>query len=102
MSTSYVDIVPGDARWRRATVHMVLRCRRSLKSWMVGLEPAYPDWLIDVDQACLVPFSPEKTAYFALSYTGGQTMNLRNKRPIFSELQQSGVSHFAPLRYSNC
>lgn len=57
-----------------------------------GLELVYPDWLVDVDQGCLVPFTTDKKVYFTLSYTWGQTTTLRNIRDITEELQQPGVS----------
>jgi hypothetical protein len=58
-------------------------------SWMKGVESVLPRRLVDVVQGCIVQFGDDKDKqYLALSYTWGQTTNLRSTRANLQELEQ--------------
>ncbi|KAF2136603.1 uncharacterized protein K452DRAFT_313038 [Aplosporella prunicola CBS 121167] len=59
--------------------------------WMKTLERVHPELLIDVVHSCIVPYTSEVKHYFTLSYTWGETANLRNKKRVFRRLQRPGA-----------
>lgn len=64
-------------------------------SWM-EVQPqrtAYPNWLVDVGELCVVPFSPATTRYLTLSYTWGQVQGLRTTTKNIGILKTSGSLH---------
>lgn len=53
---------------------------------------AHPDWLIDVVDQCLVPYSSADTAkYITLSYTWGKEQRLKNTTGTLKELREIGA-----------
>lgn len=61
-------------------------------SWM-KLQPGrtkYPKWLVDVDELCVVPFSPTTTRYLTLSYTWGQVQCLKASAKNIEHLKEKG------------
>lgn len=65
------------------------RCAKP--SWTISLGPAHPDWVVDTVQECIVCFSEATQRYCALSYTWGQTTQLKNTRAVISELVKPGA-----------
>lgn len=64
-------------------------------SWM-QVRPertAYPNWLVDVAELCVVPFGPATTRYLTLSYTWGQVQGLRTTTKNIENLKRSGSLH---------
>ncbi|OBS20388.1 hypothetical protein FPOA_06759 [Fusarium poae] len=57
-------------------------------SWLSGVEPAKPEWLIDVIQNCVVAPPGDGASYVALSYTWGLGKNLKNTKATLQDLQQ--------------
>lgn len=54
---------------------------------------AYPNWLVDVSERCVVPFGPATTRYLTLSYTWGQVQGLRTTTKNIGSLKRSGSLH---------
>jgi hypothetical protein len=64
------------------------KCEEPL--WMAA-QPrsiATPEWLINVKEWCLVPYSSEVSRYFTLSYTWGKANCLRTTTALLEPLQQ--------------
>lgn len=69
------------------------RCNKP--SWM-KIRPertAYPNWLVDVGDLCVVPFSTATTRYLTLSYTWGHVQGLRTTTKNIGSLKRSGSLH---------
>jgi hypothetical protein len=58
--------------------------------WLKGVEPAKPEFLIDVHQNSVVAALPHAASYVALSYTWGLGRNLKNTKATLQELRQPG------------
>ncbi|KAM0345711.1 hypothetical protein ACHAPU_006366 [Fusarium lateritium] len=89
-----LDVVRG---WMSTCHHQHgVQCHEP--SWLKGVEPAEPEWLIDVVQNCVVAPPGNGTRYVALSYTWGLGKNLKNTKSTLHELQQPNSlksPHFA-------
>lgn len=59
---------------------------------------AFPEWLIDVNDQCIVPFGSKNTKYFTLSYTWGSVKCLKNTTGTLQQLREVGSlqPHLAP------
>jgi hypothetical protein len=81
------DVVPQS--WYTTCLHEHgAKCEEPL--WMAA-QPwsiATPEWLIDVKEWCLVPYSSEISRYFTLSYTWGTANCLRTTTALLESLQQ--------------
>lgn len=69
------------------------QCERP--SWM-DLHPginADPDWLIDVIDQCIVPFSSDTSSYLTLSYTWGNVQCLKTNTGNLRRLKEPGSIH---------
>lgn len=71
-----------------------------LPNWM-KLHPKTngdPDWLIDVIDHCIVPFSSDTSVYITLSYTWGNVQCLKTTADNLKQLREAGAihSHQAP------
>lgn len=58
-------------------------CERSA---IPGLTPFSPQWLVDVNEACIVPCEGQGTRFLTLSYTWSQTRSFRTTRSTFEEV----------------
>lgn len=54
---------------------------------------AHPDWLIDVMDQCIVPFSSGTARYITLSYTWGNVQCLQNNSVNLKQLSEAGSLH---------
>lgn len=54
---------------------------------------AYPDWLIDVMDQCIVPFGSDTKSYVALSYTWGNVPCLKTTTESLKQLREPGSIH---------
>ncbi|KPM41151.1 hypothetical protein AK830_g5403 [Neonectria ditissima] len=52
-----------------------------------------PDWLIDVEEQCVVPFSSETAAYLTLSYTWGSVESVTNTTGTLQRLRKPNSLH---------
>lgn len=59
---------------------------------------AHPDWLVDVIDQCIVPFTPDTAKYITLSYTWGRVECLKNTTGTLGGLREAGSldPHQAP------
>ena len=73
------------------------KCKRLPNS--VHLAPASPNWLIDVNQKCIVPSKPGMR-YVALSYVWGSSGQLRSVLSNVEELQEPGSLDCADRRFT--
>ncbi|RDL35998.1 uncharacterized protein BP5553_06610 [Venustampulla echinocandica] len=89
LDPEWVDLDVVRTWYSRCVKEHRLKCEQP--AWIKGVEPAKPDWLIDIVQGCIVPYSSETKKYLSLSYTWGQTPNLRATTHIFDELRKPGA-----------
>lgn len=112
VSTTYMDLVsprdsidhPGqgilpDPKWIDLDIvrGWFSACKNSHQSqcgeppWLKGVEPADPEWFIDVVDDCIVSPPGRGVDYVALSYTWGLGRNLKNTKAALDELRQPGA-----------
>ncbi|KAJ4289817.1 hypothetical protein N0V90_011148 [Kalmusia sp. IMI 367209] len=66
------------------------RCEEPLWAYMQPSSIASPDWLIDVNEWCIVPYNNETARYLTLSYTWGNVGSLQNTTAILEQLRKPG------------